>query len=332
MSASDYYYITLLYNTTTFMYKYLLPVFYIVGNIGNILSAFIFLKKSWNKNVCVLYFKVCLFLSLLYINTTVITAILLVGYDINLFNSNVISCKLLFYCPFVLITLLPTILILATIDRLLISSQNVNTRLYSSKRLAYFSISISTVFWLVFNLHIIIKTNMQQLYPYYFSCYYDLSNVYLLFVSYSVMINNTLICILMIILSILAFKNVRQIRTIPRQQRRQIRTMTKKDFQLLRCLFVQDIVYVSLGALLGGYFTYSTITYGKPKTLLEQSISTFANNFLTFFYYTFYCDNFIIFFSVSKAFRHELKRLAYRFFGKDLVTLRDEYHHRQQPL
>ena len=48
----------------------------------------------------------------------------------------------------------------------------------------------------------------------------------------------------MIILSIFAFKNVRHIRAIPRQQRHQIRSMTKKDFQLLRCLFVQDIVYI----------------------------------------------------------------------------------------
>ena len=45
----------------------------------------------------------------------------------------------------------------------------------------------------------------------------------------------------MIVLSILSFKNVRHIRPVPRQQRKQLRSMTKKDFQLLRCLYVHNI-------------------------------------------------------------------------------------------
>ena len=51
---------------------------------------------------------------------------------------------------------------------------------------------------------------------------------------------------MMIILSILSFKNVRGIRSIPRRQRRTGRIMRKEDFQLLRCLFVKDIIYIIL--------------------------------------------------------------------------------------
>ena len=100
-----------------YMYEYVLPVFYVVSNIGNFLSAVnIFFKKTWKKNVCVFYFKISL-----------------------LYNSCYITCG---------------------------------------------------------------------------------------------------IDVLMIILCIFAFKNVRRIRAIPREKRHQIRSMTKKDFQLLRCLFV----------------------------------------------------------------------------------------------
>jgi hypothetical protein len=57
----------------------------------------------------------------------------------------------------------------------IISSQNVDTRLYSSRRLAYFMISISVFFWIVFNFHILVKVNIQQFSPSDFVCYYNLS-------------------------------------------------------------------------------------------------------------------------------------------------------------
>ncbi|CAF3684379.1 unnamed protein product, partial [Adineta steineri] len=53
--------------------------------------------------------------------------VLLNGFNVNLQNSNVIVCKLYFYASFLFAALSPTILILASIDRLLISSQNVDT-------------------------------------------------------------------------------------------------------------------------------------------------------------------------------------------------------------
>ena len=149
------------------------------------------------------------------------------NFNVNLQTLNVFICKIFFYTPFLFSTILPTVLILASIDRLLISSQNVDTRLYSSKRLAYFSISISTLFWFIFCFHALVKVNIQEISPSSFMCYYDFSEFYLHFVSYSSLIINSLFCIIMIILSIVSFKNVRHIRALPRQ-RGEIRLMTKR--------------------------------------------------------------------------------------------------------
>jgi hypothetical protein len=323
-SLSDYIYINNLNNATIYIYKYVHFVFYIISDIGTLLSLLIFFKRPWRKNVCVFYFKIFLLFNLCYINSTMIGITLISGFQINIQNSNVILCKMYYYVSFLFATLPPTTLILASIDRLLISSQNVDTRMYSSKRLAYFTISISTFILIVFNSHILVKVDLQEFYPSYFICYYNTSKFYLDFVSYSLAAINVVFCVLMIILCMFAFKNVRHIRAIPREKRNQIRPMTKKDFQLLRCLFAQDVIYIIFGTMITGFYVYDAITRDHVQTTLEQTIRTFLNSCFTFLYDISYSMSFFVFVIVSKSFRHELKRLIYKIIGKNLNPMREE--------
>jgi len=151
-----------------------------------------------------------------------LATIFITGFNINLENFSRVLCKVFYYTSYIFTRLSPTVLILASIDRLLISSQNVDTRLYSSKRLAYFSISISTFFWIIFYIHALIKVDIYQIYPSAFTCYYDTSGFYFQFTTFSSLIINISLSIALIILSILTFKNVCRIRSVPRQQRRQV--------------------------------------------------------------------------------------------------------------
>jgi hypothetical protein len=108
MSSSDTYIIQTLDNIYISLYQYVLPIFYVLGNIGNLLSASVFLKHSWRKKVCVFYFNICLLFNSCYINSYILGSIFTVGYNINIDNSNVILCKLFFYVGFLFSTLLPT--------------------------------------------------------------------------------------------------------------------------------------------------------------------------------------------------------------------------------
>ncbi|CAF2577895.1 unnamed protein product [Rotaria sp. Silwood2] len=331
MSSSDSYYIKVLNNAIVYIYRYGNPIIYILGNVGNLLSASVFMRKAWNKNVCVFYFLVSLVLSSMYLNSTILGTALINGFNINVQNSSVILCKLFFYVALLSSTLLPTVLILASIDRLLISSQNVETRLYSSKRLAYFSISVSTFFWIIFHIHILIKVNLQEIFSSQYFCDYDQSSFYVDSISYFLISFNTLVCWTMIILSIIVFKNIRHIRIFPRHQRNQIRSMTKKDFQLLRCLFVQDIIYITVSIFSSVFSIYIAATRNQILTPLQQAINDFLDNFFAFLYFMFYCVNFFIFVIISKVFRHELKRMIYKIFGKNLRAIREE-DNRQETL
>jgi hypothetical protein len=305
------------------------PIFYVLANVGNLLSIWIFSQRSWRKNVCVFYFTIYIIFNTCYINSTTLASIFSFGYKTTVQNSSVVLCKIYIYVAFLFATLSPTVLILASIDRLLISSQNIDTRLYSSKRLAYFSISISTVFWIVFNIHVLIKVNIQQFAPSTFICYYDLSKSYLDFVFYSLLTIQIIFGVIMLILSVLSFKNIHHIRTIPREKRQQIRSMKKKDFQLLRCLFVQGVVYITFALLIDGDYVYAAATRDQIQTPLGKAISNFLSDFFTFFYNIQFGASFYIFVTISKAFRHELKRMGYKICGKDLMPIREEEENRQ---
>ena len=128
----------------------------------------------------------------------------------------------------------------------------------------------------------------------------------------------------MIILCVLAFKNVRRIRAVPRQQRQQIRTMTKKDFQLLRCLFVHDIVYILFGTPIIAIAFYKSVTSEQVRTSLDKAIVDFLYNVFAFLNHIPYCTSFYIYLLISKAFRNEVKRLIYKLCGKNVAIIREE--------
>lgn len=300
-----------------------IPILFLIGNIGNLLSAWIFAKKSWRKNVCVFYFNICLLTNTLYVNSCVLSALLII-FKINLYDSNTVLCKIYFYVVYLFSTLTPTVIILASIDRLLISSQNVNTRLYSSRRLAYFSVSIFTVIWFIYYCHILIKVDIQQIYPNYFLCYYDILSNYFLFISFSSLIINCSICLIMFILCLFAFKNVRRIRSVPRQQRQQLRLMTKKDFVLLRCLYAQDIIYILFSIELSIFSVYQTAVLNHSRTAIEQAVDDFFYRFCILLHHFPYCISFLVFVIASKAFRNDLKRIIWKICEQTLAPIREE--------
>jgi hypothetical protein len=129
----------------------------------------------------------------------------------------------------------------------------------------------------------------------------------------------------MIVLCLFAFKNVRRIRMVKRENREnQVRSMTKKDFQLLRCLFVQDTVYIFSSTLLLVSYTYQITTKDQIRMVREQALLNFLSTIIRILYDIYFCSSFFVFIIVSKVFRHEFKRIIYKIFGKKLNPIREE--------
>ena len=317
-------------NIIVYLYRCLILPLYILGNLGNLCNALIFFRRSWRKNVCVFYFIVCVLVDLININVTILEYMLDIGFHISLETSNVIFCKVHKYFSFIVSTLTPTILVLASIDRLLISSENINTRLYSSKRLAYFSISLSSCFWLIFYFHILIKFDLQQTSPSIFICFFDSQGFYRDFLYYSLLITYILLFVTMISLSILSLKKVHQIRLISRQQGHQVRSMHKKDFQLLRCLFAHNIIYILCNIFLATLTTYKAIINYQPLTPSEEALDNFLMNVGVCLRHISYCTSFFIYIGISKAFRREFLNLYYKFHNKNQQVMPGEENNEQE--
>ena len=183
---------------------------------------------------------------------------------------------------------------------------------------------MSTCFWLIFFIHVLIKIDIYEIYPSTFICYYDTSGIYFQFISISSLVINIASFAVLFALSILTFKNVHQIRSIPRQQRRQFRSMTKKDFQLLRYLYVHDIACIILTIFPSVFPVYLAIRADPTEGSFQAVLETFFSTLSIFLHHISYCVSFYIFISVSKAFRQELKRMVYKMCGKNPILIEQE--------
>ena len=296
------------------IYQYVTPIVQIISSLANLTSIIIFLTKSWRKNVCVFYLTCYTSLSLCFIGTSLFNDIFQYILAKRFYQLNDSTCKLFRYSYYLFATLAPNVLIFASIDRLLLSSHKADTRLYSSKRLAYFSLGISSALWALYYLHIIIKSRLSPLGD---GCIFDPSEPYISFVYYSLAAANIIGCLTIAILVLISLKNIRYFRRMSRQQRtRQVHTMKRKDFQLLRCLCILDIIYTvfSMLSLMYDIF-YTFILKDETKLSMEQTIYSFLSRFFTFLTSIPYGSCFMVFFIISKAFRLEVKQLFRKTIG-----------------
>ena len=311
-------------NIPIYLNRYIGPIAFILGNIGNLLCFRIFLIKTWRKNICIFYFLICLILNTIYIYTVLVRTVFVTGFKINVLTRNTILCKSSYYLAYLSIVYFPILCILSSIDRLLISSQNIDTRLYSSKRLAYLLISTSFIIISVFSLHVFIRVSIQETSSIVFICYYDQSLFYRKFILYSNLILSLGSQLIIFIISFFSFRNVRRIRAIRQKKRDRIRSMNKKDFQLLRCLYAHNILY--LFSILANIVSliYGLIYSIDTRTTIQQIIFNFFFDFGAFIHSVFRCSSFFIFISLSKAFRQEIKRLGYRICNQNVNPIQDE--------
>ena len=100
--------------------------------------------------------------------------------------------------------------------------------------------------------------------------------------------------------------------------------MTKKDFQLLRCLFIQDLIYIIFSIFINIYYAYIVSAKTQFNTALIIAIIIFLNNLFTFLHHIPYCASFYIFIIVSKSFRNELKRMIYKLIGKNIIRIQED--------
>ncbi|CAF1245686.1 unnamed protein product [Adineta steineri] len=311
--SSEIDYISSLISIQTNLYKYGGPILMILGTVSCILSLIVFTKKNLRKNPCAIYLVAYNIGNLLQIYTTMLLAILSIGYNIDPTLYSLSFCRFHYYTQFLSTVLSPSYLILASIDRILITSPNALTRQRSTLRITYISIIGVTLFWVLVHIHTLFLTSIVEPVPNLFICSLQ-SGFYLTFISYyTISIQDILIPLLMIILGIWAVKNLRQ--------RRQVTAVTvttvtvavrptqskSKDSQLIQILMIDIGIYIIFNAMMPPVLIYLQILQTRSFDFAELQFGVFLLSVAAFSSYVPFCVGFYTNLLVSKTFRYEVK-------------------------
>ncbi|CAF1399626.1 unnamed protein product [Adineta ricciae] len=284
----------------TNLYRYGGPILMIMGTIGSMLSLTVFAKKNLRKNPCSIYFMAFNIANLFLIYLSLFITVLALGYNINPSLYNRTFCRFRLYAAALFDVLSPSYLILASIDRLLITSHCVRTRHRSTPRLAYLCILSVTLFWCLIHIHTLIFTDIIEPMPNVIICYFQ-PGIHLMITSYySISIKGILIPLLMIIFGLWTHRNIRATRVHPTHP---------KDRQLIRLLLTDVSVYIVFSLMISIVLMYQHLSSRSRTeiTFTNIQMQLFLVSIALFNSYIPYSIVFYTNLLVSKSFRQEVR-------------------------
>ncbi|CAF1232855.1 unnamed protein product [Adineta steineri] len=313
MSAS-----TLIFAIQQHLFRIGGPILLFIGITSCILNLLVLKKISLRKSPCTLCLIVVNIINLAYLFFGLLFTLLMFGYNSDPSTSNIVFCRVRYYISFIISCCEASCLILASIDRVLITSPNAGTRRRSTRRLMIISMIGVCSFWMVFHVHALIFTQIVQYGTNYFVCVYQPGDYTTFITYYSVVVNGCLPPVLMTIFGCWTVKNVRQIRRVrPHVSTRTTGavvvgrpdTLQSKDQQLIRMLFIDILSYIICKCPVTMMLIYQQITKYDNKSNERQKNE---QSILQLIYFLYFVENSIGCYTnilASKTFRAELKRM-----------------------
>ncbi|CAF0934314.1 unnamed protein product [Rotaria sp. Silwood1] len=303
------------------MSLYGLSTFYILGTIGNFLLIRILIQLTHRRNSCSLYLLSGTVVNFILIQCILPLAIYSADHG-DPQNSLLIWCKIRSYLFNALLMLYRWYKMAACIDRAAMCSRHVWIRAFSNVSIAYRTISIITIIWLLIPIHLGVYFRIES------GRCVPQSGIYAkLFSAYSIIISGWSPPIVMAIFGFIAYRNLKKIRARVTPQnfsagfnnnytdtstRRTInnQVFSKRDQQLLLLLICEVLLYIFTNLLYSINITYSAITSNYPKSIERIRIESFISYFSTpFLIIINNCAPFYLYLIVSSKFRQDVKKL-----------------------
>lgn len=278
-----------------------------VGTIGCVLSLLVFTQKNFRKNPCSNYLIAYNTSNLLLIYTSILFATLSAGYGIEPTSSNLFLCRFRSYTMFLFDALSPSYLILASVDRVLVTSKNALTRKRSTVRLARCTIAAITLFWAAGQSHMLVLAELIAIIPGVPTCYFP-SAIHVTIVSYySVLVRAMLMPGLMIVLGLWTVRNAQRVTPVVTNAEANTRTFHTKDRQLIKILLTDTSVYIASNLMNSIVLLYQQFAGNLFATYTLVILNAFLLNVSVFCTYIPYCMSCYTNLLISKTFRQEMK-------------------------
>jgi len=293
------------------------PIFIFIGTVSGILGLIVFTQKGLRRSPCSIYFIAYNITILILIYASLLPITLEIGYNITPTTYNLTLCRLRLFTTFLLNCLCPFYLLLAAVDRVLVTSPNARTRQRSTHRLAYLSIIIGTICWIFGSSHALIFSNIIPLGT-GLICYLQLG-WYSMAVGYASLIKEILIPLLMTIFGSWSIKNIRNVHRvvvaststsgIGNPTANSLNSSHSKDRQLILMLLVDIMIYILFSLPISITLMYEQITLKRTKTFEVFQIETFVKTVAMLTAHIPFCITSYANLLVSQTFRKEVKDL-----------------------
>ncbi len=295
-------------------------ILFVFGNLSCILNIAVFTRKNLRKNPCSIYFIAANIFNSLYINSTLLATIFESGFNLAVTTKYIVPCRLTYYTALFSNVLGSYCLVLAAIDRFLITSQNVSTRQRSTLRGSYLCVIGGTIFWMLFHTPALIFMTITQIAANLSVCSYHIG-FYLTFIGYYSIIKESSSILLLLIFGLLTVKNMQHSRravlpsvTLQAGIRRQTvpYIIQSKDRQLVTMIFIDIISYTIFCSAAAMFYTEQQITQYQNKSTEQIAIETFIKRLSVIWIripYSMTCYTNLL---VSKNYRNAIKNLFSR--------------------
>ena len=294
-----------------FRYFPILLLFF--GLIGNLMSCLVFVQRALYKNPCAIYFLAASITNIIYLAT--LTSAMLDAWNeaFNLMSTISGICKFTMLIIMMSRTLCLWFIVLATIDRYLVSSADQNRRQMSSLKGCHRSITIACVLALAIwaETFYCFDANLTGT-P--MKCF-SISNECHLYNDIVLTVMSTIIpSIVMLVFGGLTIKNIHQSRqrinpstsvTIAAPSRSH-----KTEQNFTRMLLTQVFLTIILDLPQGIFIFYMTMMYNQPITPVQGALNGFIFNILLLFPFISSCISFLLYTLTGKIFRQTFIQVA----------------------
>ena len=306
--------------------RWIAPVIFVLGVMGNLFNLMIFTRGIFLKQSCSLYFLAISINNLIMFLIGLSTRILDEGFQVNLFggNSN-IYCSIRTYLVYALFAISSWFFVCASLDRFYSTNQSALQRQrFCSTYMAFKMVCLTVSGCMLVHIHLLIYYKyFYKLNPYNQLALTCTANdtVYNIFFSFFMLIFYSLFPpILMSIIGFLTLNNIRKSRRHINPSINQTGQRRDKN-QLLKSLSIQIIILIILTTPHSCYWVYMALTTSQNsmKTNIIRAYEAFILHIVRLLLYVNYGSSFYIQMIISKTFRKE--------FCKVIINIKRRFRH-----
>lgn len=285
--------------------KYAGVLLYILCLFGTIMNILTFIQRKYNSRACSLYLLFASICDFIHLNFGSLSNILQYGFHYDWTINSINYCKIKSYVTYIFTIISATFIILASIDRYVLSSRNTGRWKFSSQSIALRCTLFICLFWFIFSIPIIFCFNRINHFSHNEQLICSIQSRYtpcfLVQIFYICIFNGFIPPIGMIYFVFLTYSNARQLR---RRCSSNSIHMQRINYQLTAMLVLQSIKSSFASLPFSIFNCYLLITMNIEKSSLYQARENLIHQIVYLLFWSNYTSFFLYFYS-SDIFRYQ---------------------------